>query len=129
MKVVYKFEKETVEIEVSEKWANIVFDLDRQEYNNDHKETRRHCSFEVYSCEGHEVADKTNVEEEALQNVDYKNLYKALEMLEPRQRYLIEEHFFKGRTKTAIAEEEGVTKAAVRQAIERAVKKLRKFLV
>ena len=37
MKVQYKFASETIEIEVSDEWGEILIDLDRQEYNNDHK--------------------------------------------------------------------------------------------
>ena len=33
MKIKYAFADETVEIEVSEEWGNILIDLDRQEYN------------------------------------------------------------------------------------------------
>ena len=46
MKIQYQFADKTVEIEVSDEWGNILIDLDRQEYNNDHKETRRHASLE-----------------------------------------------------------------------------------
>ena len=37
---------ETVSIEIPDDWGEILIDLDRQEYNNDHKETRRHYSLE-----------------------------------------------------------------------------------
>lgn len=36
MKIKYQFATETVEIEVSENWGNVIVDLDRQEYNNNH---------------------------------------------------------------------------------------------
>ena len=42
MKIKYEFANEAVEIEVEEKWATIVLDLDREEYNGNHRETRRH---------------------------------------------------------------------------------------
>ena len=50
MKIKYAFADETVEIEVSEEWGNILIDLDRQEYNNDHAETRRHEPFLYVVC-------------------------------------------------------------------------------
>ena len=37
---------ETISIEIPDDWGEILIDLDRQEYNNDHKETRRHNSQE-----------------------------------------------------------------------------------
>ena len=47
MKIKYEFATETVEIEVDETWGTVLVDLDRQEYNNDQSETRRHCSLEA----------------------------------------------------------------------------------
>lgn len=49
MKIKYAFANETVTIEVEDQWATVLVDLDRQEYNIDQKETRRHCSLEAYS--------------------------------------------------------------------------------
>ena len=40
MKIQYKFATETVTIEVDDRWGELLVDLNRQEYNNDHKETR-----------------------------------------------------------------------------------------
>ena len=45
MKIQYKFATETVTIEVDDRWGELLVDLNRQEYNNDHKETRRHSSI------------------------------------------------------------------------------------
>ena len=56
MKIQYKFANETVEIEVSDEWGEILIDLDRQEYNNDHKETRRHYHLEGCAYEGEDFA-------------------------------------------------------------------------
>ena len=33
--------------QISEKWMQILKELDRREYNNTHAETRRHCSLEA----------------------------------------------------------------------------------
>ena len=51
MKIKYQFATETVEIEVTENWGNVIVDLDRQEYNNNHTETRRHCSLEALNLD------------------------------------------------------------------------------
>ena len=42
----YSFSNESVIIEVSDEWASILAELDREEYNNDHAETRRHVSLD-----------------------------------------------------------------------------------
>ena len=36
MKIQYKFVNETISIDVSDDWGEILIDLDRLEYNNDH---------------------------------------------------------------------------------------------
>ena len=129
MKYLYETNTEAVEIEVDEKWGNIILDLDRQEYNVNHRETRRHCSFDLFSREGCEIPSNTNVLQEILRAEEIDNLYKALRKLEPRQRRLIEQHYFCDISQTKIAEQEGVSPQAVHQSIERAIKKLKKLLV
>ena len=42
----YSFSNESVIIEVSDEWADILEELDRIEYNNNHAETRRHVSLD-----------------------------------------------------------------------------------
>ena len=44
---VYEFVNETVEIEISEEWAAVLREFDRQEYNNNQKETRRHKGLDL----------------------------------------------------------------------------------
>jgi len=51
MKIKYHFNTETIEIEVSEEWGEILVELDRQEYNINHKETRRHTSLDAMKYE------------------------------------------------------------------------------
>ena len=42
MKIKYQFANETVTIEVEDQWATVLVDLDREEYNDNHRETRRY---------------------------------------------------------------------------------------
>ena len=42
----YSFSNESEIIEVSDEWADILEELDRIEYNNNHAETRRHVSLD-----------------------------------------------------------------------------------
>ena len=42
----YRFTDEVITIEISDEWASILAELDREEYNNDHAETRRHVSLD-----------------------------------------------------------------------------------
>ena len=44
----YKFATdEVITIEISDEWTDILEELDRKEYNNDHAETRRHVSLDT----------------------------------------------------------------------------------
>ena len=42
----YKFTDEVITVEISDEWASVLAELDREEYNNDHAETRRHVSLD-----------------------------------------------------------------------------------
>ena len=128
MKIKYEFADETIEIEVDENWGAVLIELDRQEYNNDHAETRRHCSLEEYNLDGNFVSNGGDVEDAFLISEDNKKLYAAIKKLEPRQQYLIEQVYFLGRKQVDLAAEEGVSHVAITYALQRAVKKLKKFL-
>ena len=53
MKIWYEFTNgEVSEIEVGEALGGLLVEFDRQEYNNDHKETRRHVSLNGLDYEG-----------------------------------------------------------------------------
>ena len=129
MKIQYKFASETIAIEVSDEWGEILIDLDRQEYNNDHKETRRHYHMEGCVYEGEDFA----VDDPALARLLEDDgllakLPSAVTSLLPRQRRLINQVFVEKKTYVAIAREDGVDESAVRKAVGRALKKLEKLL-
>ncbi len=129
MKIQYKFSSETIEIEVSDEWSEILIDLDRQEYKNDHKETRRHYHMEGCAYEGEDFA----VEDPALARLLEDDgllakLPSAVASLLPRQRRLINQVFVERKTYVAIAREDGVDESTVRKAVGRALKKLEKLL-
>lgn len=125
MKIKYRFATETVEIEVAEDWWNLVIDLDRQEYNNDHTETRRHVSYDALDFDGDALA----TEDPALTAyTEQDDLRAAIARLTPNQQYIIHAYYFEGRTFTDIAQALGVGVSSVTRAAERAKKTLKKFL-
>lgn len=128
MKIKYQFATETVEIEVSEEWGNIIIDLDRQEYNVNHKETRRHCSLEAYNVDDTLLPSDEDVVGSILEDEDRAELYAAMEQLTPRQQHLIQEVYFNGRRYTEIAREENRHESSIREAAGRAIKNLKKLL-
>ena len=58
MKIKYEFATETIEVEVEDKWAEIVMELDRLEYNNNQTETRRHNGYGCFGDEAGWLSDE-----------------------------------------------------------------------
>jgi len=128
MKIKYQFATETVEIEVSEEWGNVIVDLNRLEYNNNQTETRRHCSLEEYNLDDALLPSDVDVFAEVAAAEDRQKLYAAMDKLSERQRYLVTEVYFKGRSYADIARCEGLNRATVQRSTVAAVNKLKKFL-
>ena len=119
---------EVSEVEVDEHLGGMLLDLDRQQYNNDQKETRRHFSLDGMDYEGEQFASAEDTEREAVRREDMARLYSAMEVLSPSQRELVEKVYFEERKITDIAREEGVSKQSVHERVQRALKKLEKNL-
>lgn len=129
MKIKYTFANgDVTEIEVSEEIGAVVLDLDRQEYNTNHRETRRHCSLEALDLDGNLLPSKDNVEMDFIRKEDGAKLRDVISRLNPRQQKLIKAIYFEGQKVTDLAMEEGVHWTAITHAVERALKKLEKFL-
>ena len=129
MKISYEFVTgEVSEVEVDERLGGMLLDLDRQQYNNDQKETRRHFSLDGTDYEGEQFASAEDTEREAVRREDMARLYSAMEVLSPSQRELVEKVYFEERKITDIAREEGVSKQSVHERVQRALKKLEKNL-
>lgn len=128
MKIRYQFATETVEVEVSEELGNIIVDLDRQEYNNHHKETRRHCSLDAFNLDDALFPSEEDIEAEVVAKDQYNRLYAAIALLEPQQKELVRQVFFEDRKIVDIAAEEGVSEAAIRNRLKRITQHLKKNL-
>lgn len=128
MKIKYQFADETVEIEVSEEWGNILIDLDRQEYNNQHTETRRHCSLEALNLDDTLLPSDEDVERDVFAALDSEALYAAIEKLQPQQQDLVKRVYFQGEKLSDIAREEGVSKMALTNRMKKILASLKKFL-
>ena len=129
MKISYEFVTgEISEVEVDERLGGMLLDLDRQQYNNDQKETRRHVSLDGMDYEGELFASAEDTEGEAERREDMARLYSAMEALSPSQRELVKKIYFEERKITDIAREEGVSKQSVHERVQRALKKLEKNL-
>ena len=126
MKITYEFVTGEVSgVEVDEHLGGMLLDLDRQQENNDQKETRRHFSLNGMDYEGELFASAEDTERAVEHREDVARLYSAMEALSPSQRELVEKVYFEGRKITDIAREEGVSHVAVRDRLERIYKKIK----
>ena len=124
MKIKYQFATETIEVEVTDDWGNLVIDLDRLEYNNDHKETRRHVSYDALDFDGDAMA----AEDPTLTTyTEQDELRQAIQRLTPNQQYIIRAHYFEDRSFTEIAQALGVGVSSVTRTAEKARNALKKL--
>ena len=129
MKIRYEFTNgEISEIEVDESLGELLVELDRQAYNNDHKETRRHTSLDGMEYEGALFAAPDDLAAEVLRREDAARLLRAMEALTPAQRELVRRVYFENEKITDIARAEGITKQSIHERLRRALKKIKKFL-
>ena len=129
MKITYEFVTGEISgVEVDERLGGMLLDLDRQQENNDQKETRRHFSLNGMDYEGELFASAEDTERAVEHREDMARLYSAMEALSPSQRELVEKVYFEERKITDIAREEGVDKSAVSHRLERIHKKLKNIL-
>lgn len=129
MRYTYRFANgEMTEIEVTENEAFMLTEMDRLEYNNDHKETRRHVHFDPALEDSGDWLATEDATLEAIteDDTDEIRLRRYMETLLPEQRALIDKVYLHGRSYAEIAHEEGVDRSAVRKRMERILGKLKK---
>lgn len=128
MKIEYKFVTGTVEVEVPDDWGTILVDLNRQEYNIDHKETRRHCSLDAYNLDDALLPSDEDVVWDILKAEETGRLHEALSRLDADQRELVKALYFEGGKAADFAKQKGVSPSAITQRKATALKKLKRFL-
>lgn len=129
MKIQYKFVNETISIDVPDDWGEILIDLDRQEYNNDHKETRRHYSLEGKVYEGMDyAAEDSGLESLFAGPTDEERLRAAIQKLDPDQQKMVHAIYFENVSVNDYAARMGVTQSAISHRLQTVKKKLKKLL-
>ena len=129
MLIKYKFATgEVTEVEVSEEIGAVIIDLDRQEYNIDHKETRRHCSLDAYNLDDSLLPSDVDVARDFERSDERKRLYAAIARLQPQQQELVRRVYFNREKIVDIAAEAGVSEAAIRNRLKKIMAALKKFL-
>ena len=76
----YHFVGEDQEIEISEYWKSILEDMDREEYNNDHRQFRdgRRCGIELGEMDEKLIADPFDQELNGLNKMHLEQMKKKL---------------------------------------------------
>ena len=98
-----------------------------REYLQKRRETRRHDSLEVHLINGQEFEDKGSGIDEDFSDIKNPILAKAYATLNEEQRWLLNEMYVKGRTLTQIAQELGISIAAVYYRTQVIYEKIQKF--
>lgn len=129
MKVKYVFSNETVEIEVSDDWGELLVNMDKEEKNMNRRETRRHFHLEACDYEGEDFA----VEDENLNAIfagpsDAERLIRAIDKLSFKQAELIRAIYFEGVSVNEYAAREGVTHSAISHRLDTAKRKLKRLM-
>lgn len=120
---------ETISIEIPDGWGEILIDLDRHEYNNDHKETRRHYSLEGKVYEGMDYAvEDSDLEALFAGPTDEERLHAAIQKLDANQREMIRAIYFEDVSVNDYAARMGVTQSAISHRLQTVKKKLKKLL-
>lgn len=130
MKITYAFADGTKSVvDVEENWGEVILEFDRQEYNNDHKETRRHASLDAMDYEG----DFFAIEDEVLTSIFTESdesiqIKEFITHLRDNEKELLEAIYSEGYTQKEYADKIGVTKGYINALHKRTLKKIKNFL-
>lgn len=116
-----------IPVEVSEKVAKALQELDSEEQRIKRKESRRQiASLEQLLDEGFDFEESSN---DRLTDEQITKVRDALEHLTTDQQWLVEQVFYLGRSKTDISKELGISNGAITHRLERIFAKLKKVLI
>lgn len=128
MKIKYEFVTgEVVEIEVDEKWGEIVEELNYEEKMNDRKETRRHVSLDTGAEWSDWLITDDDPEGDIIEMIETrKDFDRAMSLLNEKQRELLHALFVEGISQEEYAKETGVDQSAIAHQLQTVRKKLKK---
>ena len=127
MKIKYQFVTgETKEIETDENIYKESKEIDRQIYNNNQRNTRRHQSLDLLTQYDLEPVDESDTLQE--QFFRYDEFEKLIAPLTDDQKDLVRRVFFDGELEIDIAREQGVDKSAISHRMKRIYERIKKSL-
>lgn len=128
----YTFATEIVEIELSEAWIDILKEMDRKEYNINHRETRRHFSIDAVNDKDEWILDEDDIPDDVVINELYefqdKRIIEAVSTLTDKQQGFIKKIYCDRWTKAEFARENNISRSAVTQLNKASIKKIKKLL-
>lgn len=129
MKYTYWTQTGQVNVDVDEKWLEILKEMDKEEELNERKETRRHESLDL-TMDEHEWLDNNEepVEETICRLETAEALDEAIATLTAKQRDAFMAVHFYGFSISEVARIKGLNKSTVARNLSAAEKKLRNFL-
>ena len=81
---------------------------------------------------GYEAPSDINIEENLILQEEYSEkaavLREGIQILNERQKFIVKEIYFKGKSKSTVAKQLGIQPSALSQALHRILDKLKKFL-
>ena len=116
------------EVTVTEAKGKEIIELNRIEYNDNHRETRRHVSLEAYDPYGALVKDDADPLQEVINKEELDQLHQSISQLTPAQRKLLMKKFWDGMQQIDIAKDEGVSKMAITKRLQTIKRRLKKIL-
>ena len=132
MEVTYNFANgENITVLVDEKLGKTIMQLDKDLYNNNQKETRRHQSLNEMVDKADTFVDKNvNIEDDFLRRSDVDKLYNAISKLKPSERELIHKLYLSRSpmTQAEYAKTLGITENAVQLRLSKIKRKLKIYI-
>ena len=132
VKITYRFADGHVEeLEVEQEVAETLKELDRQEYNNTQKESRRHVFLGGMGSEGENLVDLCmDTEQIAIGKIGAAKFWAAFRKLKPQQQKLLYALYLSNRpiSHAEYAKRNGLREESVWQNVWRAKNSLKKLL-
>ena len=119
---------DTREFEVEDSLGALLVDMERQEYNVNHKETRRHVLLSAIDPADRYLAAETDLLQDLIDEEDHERLMAAIARLQPQQRALLYRVYWKGEKQKDIAAEDGVSESAITGRMKKIYAALKKFM-
>ena len=131
MKIEYRFVTgEKVTAEISDEFKDVVIKLDKEEYNCNRKETRRHKSLSLSDKNIENMSLSSDICDDVFKNIDKEKLHNAISRLKPDEQELINKIYL-NKSKLSIlnyAKLANVSQNAIKQRLKRTRKKLKSFI-